>query len=61
MQGKYDLYQIWRRCWGLSVHTKDIFGTNDIFGHYKWKMCAKVKIVFSYRIFNSVLGFGPIV
>ncbi|KAF1893072.1 hypothetical protein Lal_00015267 [Lupinus albus] len=40
----------------LRIHCEDIFGTKDIFGHYKWKVCAKVKIVFSYRIFNSVLA-----
>ncbi|KAF1896071.1 hypothetical protein Lal_00042333 [Lupinus albus] len=31
-------------CKRLSVG--DIFGTKNIFGHYKWKMCAKVKIGF---------------
>ncbi|KAF1858874.1 hypothetical protein Lal_00043009 [Lupinus albus] len=29
----------------LLPQTYDIFGTKDIFGHYKWKMCSKVKIV----------------
>ncbi|KAF1877559.1 hypothetical protein Lal_00040275 [Lupinus albus] len=30
----------------LHIVALDIFGTKDIFGHYKWKMYAKVKIGF---------------